>query len=456
MHCPSLADLASLPTTQVRFLAQPCLQQSLYLQDVVVSLPEPGPVVLGLLQLLEGGPVLAGCRETLDQVVELARSQGVGWGRDCWEITNISLPEVTILERGGEEELGQEQELGQELGQGQGQQQEQQEPDGCQNDGQDSEEMKGEDVEGEVLEVDGLQGESAGIIIYRDGEDLEEEQMPEEMEQELEQEGTEKDMGEEGIMNILERGEEPGEDLMRRAVEEDWGPILEAVVPPEESGGGDSCTSESPVEAQGIDTTLVDHDDDSTVRNSPCDLDDVEDFSLFLEDDSTEFNPPEAEETAQLDNVQVIVVGHSTEDTNIEETETDISVETHRTMEVATKDPVPDHSVKSKDPAPVKDISKTSLCSCLEAKLGRAGKRGAVCRRCGKPSRRKSLLVLRPEEVPGVRKEWKGPRFPCDKCSYVAGRMANLTNHMKSKHEGIMFIDSYMTDYFAKHKLIMI
>ena len=413
----------------------------------MVSLPEPGPVVLGLLQLLEGGPVLAGCRETLAQVVELARSLGVGQGRDCWEITNISLPEVTILERGGGEELGQEQ---------------QQEPDCEQNDRRDSEGMNGEGVEGEVLEVEGLQGESAGIILDRDGEELEQEQMQEEMDQEMEEEGKENDMEEEAIMNILERGEEHGEDLFREAIEEDWGPILEAVVPQDEPDDGDSCTGEAPVEAQVDLVDLVDHDDDSTVRNSPCDLEDVEDFSLFLEEDSTEFNPPEAEAIAQLDNVEVIVVGHLTEDTIVEDTETDTSVESNKILEDAsnTQDSVPEVSVTSEGPATVPAtvpaIPKTRLCSCLEAKLGRSGKRGAVCRRCGKPSRRKSLLVLRPEEVPGVRKEWKGPRFPCDKCSYVAGRMANLTNHIKSKHEGIMFIDSYMTDYFAKHKLIMI
>ena len=63
----------------------------------------------------------------------------------------------------------------------------------------------------------------------------------------------------------------------------------------------------------------------------------------------------------------------------------------------------------------------------------------------------------REEEVVGVEeRRWCGPRFPCNKCKYVAGRQVNLDNHKASKHEGVMFMDSYISDYFAKNKLVFI
>ena len=61
------------------------------------------------------------------------------------------------------------------------------------------------------------------------------------------------------------------------------------------------------------------------------------------------------------------------------------------------------------------------------------------------------------EEVLWVKdRRWRGPRFPCNQCKYVASRQTNLNNHKASKHEGVMFMDSYISDYFAKNKLVFI
>lgn len=80
-----------------------------------------------------------------------------------------------------------------------------------------------------------------------------------------------------------------------------------------------------------------------------------------------------------------------------------------------------------------------------------------LCLKCGRRRRRRGLRVLNREMEEDVPKgKWKGSRFPCDQCSYVGCREVNLKNHKLTKHEGVMFLDSYMPDYFAKNKLIII
>ena len=115
------------------------------------------------------------------------------------------------------------------------------------------------------------------------------------------------------------------------------------------------------------------------------------------------------------------------------------------------------------------------VCKCPKSRSSRKGKQEATCKLCQQQSKKKEVKVLgtrkrprrglaegwqeepREEEVLGVKDgRWRGPRFPCNQCKYVACREVNLINHKASKHEGVMFMDSYISDYFAKNKLVFI
>jgi hypothetical protein len=114
------------------------------------------------------------------------------------------------------------------------------------------------------------------------------------------------------------------------------------------------------------------------------------------------------------------------------------------------------------------------LCSCLKARRGagrgaqvgwgtRAGRGtragAALCRRCGLPSRRRRLAELGQGPgggAVGVSGRWRGTRFPCDQCQYVACREANLVSHKMTKHEGVMFMDIYISEYLSKNRLIIL
>merc|ERR1719458_338739 len=94
------------------------------------------------------------------------------------------------------------------------------------------------------------------------------------------------------------------------------------------------------------------------------------------------------------------------------------------------------------------------VCKCPKSSSSRKGKQNATCKLCQQQSKKEES---REEEVLGVKDgRWRGPRFPCNQCKYVACREVNLINHKASKHEGVMFMDSYISDYFAKNKLVFI
>lgn len=55
-----------------------------------------------------------------------------------------------------------------------------------------------------------------------------------------------------------------------------------------------------------------------------------------------------------------------------------------------------------------------------------------------------------------ARKEKTAQKFPCDKCDYVAARIGNLKTHKMTKHDGVMFLDHYISDYFSQNKFLVI
>jgi len=51
---------------------------------------------------------------------------------------------------------------------------------------------------------------------------------------------------------------------------------------------------------------------------------------------------------------------------------------------------------------------------------------------------------------------FKGQKFPCNKCDYVAAIPSNLKTHQLAKHEGENFVDNYVSEYFQKNKFLIL
>ena len=137
------------------------------------------------------------------------------------------------------------------------------------------------------------------------------------------------------------------------------------------------------------------------------------------------------------------------------------------------------HRTADKTNPALQNLSLPQDCHCPKRRLTRGARRQSTCNLCQSnkksgrvSSTRKRRLEKggpagglaegwqdgqRTDEVLGVKEgRWRGPRFPCNQCKYVACRQTNLDNHKASKHEGVMFLDNYITNYFAKNKLIFI
>ena len=222
------------------------------------------------------------------------------------------------------------------------------------------------------------------------------------------------------------------EDLM----EDNWGPILEAVTIEEENRDEEHAASSPSVM---VSIELSDDDD--------------------MPDSYSSSPPDEIPESVDLltDNSVAMRLSHIPRSTST-------SSGTGRTSSNAST------SQSKPDAQSLKHV----VCQCSKESSTRGGKRD-ICKLCKEQSKKKVDKVLdkrkRPrtgladgwqerdkeEEVLGVKEgRWRGPRFPCDQCKYVACRQANLDNHKASKHEGVMFMDSYISDYFAKNKLVFI
>ena len=52
--------------------------------------------------------------------------------------------------------------------------------------------------------------------------------------------------------------------------------------------------------------------------------------------------------------------------------------------------------------------------------------------------------------------KYKGQKFPCEKCDYVALCPSNLKTHQMANHEGENFVDKYINDYFEKNKFLIL
>ena len=137
------------------------------------------------------------------------------------------------------------------------------------------------------------------------------------------------------------------------------------------------------------------------------------------------------------------------------------------------------HRTANKTNPPLQNLTLPQHCHCPKRRLTRGARRQSTCNMCQSnkksgrvSSTRKRRLEKgglagglaegwqdgqRTDEVLGVKEgRWRGPRFPCNQCKYVACRQTNLDNHKASKHDGVMFLDNYITNYFAKNKLIFI
>jgi len=207
------------------------------------------------------------------------------------------------------------------------------------------------------------------------------------------------------------------------STEDDWGPILEAVV----------CGEEEEEEEN---------------NNSMCN--DMVSIELSEEEDIC---------STSLDG-HTNILADALPDSGNQSAE-----KTHRTVDKANP--------------PLQNLTLPQDCHCPKRRLTRGARRQSTCNLCQSnkksgrvSSTRKRRLEKggpagglaegwqdgqRTDEVLGVKEgRWRGPRFPCNQCKYVACRQTNLDNHKASKHEGVMFLDNYITNYFAKNKLIFI
>jgi len=215
------------------------------------------------------------------------------------------------------------------------------------------------------------------------------------------------------------------EDLM----EDNWGPILEAVTIEEEDR------------------------DEERAAFTPNVMVSIE---LLDDEDATDNNPPDDPEP---NNIVAMELSHIPRSTNTSST---IAGTSRKATTISSEK----HS-KS-------DAKSFVVCQCPKNSSTRKRKQ-TICKVCEQQRKKKGVKELvtrkgprrglaqgwqdgpKEEEVLGVKDgRWRGPRFPCNQCKYVACRQANLNNHKASKHEGVMFMDSYISDYFAKNKLVFI
>ena len=224
------------------------------------------------------------------------------------------------------------------------------------------------------------------------------------------------------------------EDLM----EDNWGPILEAVTIEEENRG-----EEQPASAPSVMVSIMLLDDEDASDNNLPDR---------MSDEPESVSHP-------TNGIVAMELSHIPRSTNTPST-------IAGTSRKATTSRLEKHSKA--------DAQSFVVCQCPKNSSTRKGKQ-AVCKLCEQQKKEKGVKVLgtrkRPrrglaegwqegpkeEEVLGVKDgRWRGPRFPCNQCKYVACRQANLNNHKASKHDGVMFMDSYISDYFGKNKLVFI
>ena len=52
--------------------------------------------------------------------------------------------------------------------------------------------------------------------------------------------------------------------------------------------------------------------------------------------------------------------------------------------------------------------------------------------------------------------KYKGQKFPCNRCDYVAAIPSNLKTHQMANHDGENFVDKYINEYFEKNKFLIL
>ena len=52
--------------------------------------------------------------------------------------------------------------------------------------------------------------------------------------------------------------------------------------------------------------------------------------------------------------------------------------------------------------------------------------------------------------------KYKGQKFPCNRCDYVAAIPSNLKTHQMANHDGENFVDNYINEYFEKNKFLIL
>ena len=394
--------------------------------------------------------ILTPHRNVLEEVVQLAQTLGCS---GTWSIENISLSEITILERGGQEE----------------------------REGPVQEEREKVVVQEEILEV-AVQEERLEVAVQEERQEVEVQvqvqvQVQEEREEVAVQEEIEGRLvqGEEVLMSLNE-----GEEVLQvpdEWDEEDWEPILEAVTENDDQEDiaerEEHETEDEAVEEPNQDSRGNVEDDVET--DLPQTLDLSRSFpSTYTRrgsqniDTQNSLGPTFGEHESEsgqtvpmADTITCVddIMPPTAELVDMEEDDQEVVELTARQRQQLCR--CIDSSFESRIKGQVRNRKSegNSRNKKSEGNSRNPGGRGqgiALCRRCGRPSRRRGRLLVHRQEVPVLRTRWRGAKFPCDKCSYVACREGNLINHKKSKHEGVMFMDSYITDYFAKSKLIIL
>ena len=250
------------------------------------------------------------------------------------------------------------------------------------------------------------------------------------------------------------------EDLM----ETTWGPILEAVTIEEDDRDGDEeraiSTPDAMVFIELSDDEAVtmqeenkDEEQDVTTSNV-IELSDHEDLPGFSTNLPNETHEDPVSLSSSRNKIALSFL--QTPKSTVTSSTAGTSAESNNSGQ-DTNNPEAEHPVCQ---CPKTRRGKQALCKLCKQRQSNK-KKGAKVLRTRKRSRR-GLAEGWQEgqgegEVMGVEeRRWRGPRFPCNKCKYVAGRQVNLDNHKASKHEGVMFMDSYISDYFAKNRLVFI
>ena len=119
--------------------------------------------------------------------------------------------------------------------------------------------------------------------------------------------------------------------------------------------------------------------------------------------------------------------------------------------------------------ARVNRVEGVSLCSVGTSGCSRSPKTNLQkelynnCDECIKRRAEDNIKMIKQKKYFQMLKEkraeaekFKGQKFPCDKCDYVAALPSNLKTHQLANHDGVDFVDKYVNEYFEKNKFLIL